>query len=135
MVNHDEVKRLVTSAVLVYALGVAAITVSYLVPLGLSSPELQANAVLAIAIVPSVLVGARFYYKTGLQTSVFVVGTAMFIVAACLDAVFTVPVFILPSGGSYASFYAEPGFWLVAVVYIAAVAVFRLAGCTKKKRA
>jgi len=49
-------------------------------------------------------------------------GVAMFLVAGLLDALITVPVFIIPAGGTYASFFGDPGFWLIGLLYIITVA-------------
>ena len=48
----------------------------------------------------------------------------MFLVAMVLDALITVPFLIMPYGGTYFSFFSDPGFWLIAVEYISVVAAY-----------
>lgn len=48
----------------------------------------------------------------------------MFLVAMVLDALITVPFLIMPYGGTYLSFFSDPGFWLIAVEYISVVAAY-----------
>jgi hypothetical protein len=62
----------------------------------------------------------------------------MFLGAMILDACITVPVFIIPNGGDYLSFFGDPGFWLIAVEYISIVAAYwqieRVVGKSKNVR-
>ena len=85
---------------------------------------MQANLVLAIAIIPAAMLGARFYYRRGLTTNGFVLGTSMFLIAMVLDALITVPVFIIPAGGDYITFFTDPGFWMIGLEYVLAVAAY-----------
>ena len=39
------------------------------------------------------------------------------IVAALLDAIITVPQFIIPYGGTYSEFFGDPIFYVILVVY------------------
>ena len=48
----------------------------------------------------------------------------MFSSAIVLDAIITVPVFIMPNGGNYLSFFGDPGFWLIGFEYVAVVAAY-----------
>lgn len=121
-------KNLTTKSVLIagsiaYLLGVSAFLGSFFVPF-MSDPETQANLVLAIAIIPAAMLGARFYYRRGHETNGFVLGAAMFFIAMVLDALITVPVFIIPAGGDHISFFTDPGFWLIGVEYVLAVASY-----------
>ena len=68
-------------------------------------------------------VGARYYYADAEAKSV-VLGLFMFAVAGSLDAIITVPLLIMPAGGSYQSFYGDPGFWVIGIEYVAAVAFY-----------
>ena len=68
-------------------------------------------------------VGARYYYADAAAKGV-VLGLFMFTVAGSLDAVITVPLLIMPAGGSYRSFYGDPGFWMIGIEYVAAVALY-----------
>ena len=48
----------------------------------------------------------------------------MFLVIMTLDAIITVPFFIMPYGGDYISFFADPGFWLLGVEIVSVVAAY-----------
>lgn len=111
------IKRAILSAVFVWILGVSAFIVSFLIE-WMDDPELQANLALMIALIPSVILSSHFYYKKEHNTNGFKLGVILFIVAMMLDAVITVPLFIIPEGGSHLAFFTDPGFWLIAVEII-----------------
>ncbi len=114
------IKRATISAIIVWTLGVTAFVGSYLVPI-MEDPEAQANWVLSLAIIPAAAFGAYLYYRKGQQTIGLVLGTYMFLITMILDASITVPVFILPYGGTHLTFFGDPGFWLIAIEYISVV--------------
>jgi hypothetical protein len=95
----------------------------------MDDPDLQANLVLMVAIIPAACLGAHLYYRRGLKTNGFVLGFVMFSGAIFLDAVITVPVFIIPNGGNHLSFFGDPGFWFIGIEYMTVVGAYRL---TKK---
>jgi len=117
------VKHAAISSIIVYILGILAFVGSYFIPI-MNDPELQANLVLAIAIIPAAYLGAHIYYKKRHSTHGFVLGIAMFSAAIILDAAITVPLFIIPNGGSHLSFFGDPGFWLIGLEYILAVMAY-----------
>jgi len=53
-------KDVIISAIIVWALGVTAFAGSYFVPL-MSDPDLQANWVLSLALIPSATLGTHIY--------------------------------------------------------------------------
>jgi hypothetical protein len=116
-------KSVVVSAVIVWSIGVTAFVGSYFVPI-LSDPDLQANWVLSLVLIPAAALGAHLYYRKGRQMNGFILGAAMFLVTMILDALITVPVFIMPYGGNHFTFFTDPGFWLIAVEYISVVAAY-----------
>ena len=117
------IKSTIISAVIVWVLGVIAFVASYFVPV-MSDPDLQANWALSLVLIPSALLGAHVYYRKGHKTNGFVLGVAMFAVTILLDALITVPFFIMPYGGNHISFFTDPGFWLIAVEYVSVVAAY-----------
>lgn len=125
------IKPTLISAMIIWTLGVTAYSLSYLFTV-MPDPDLQANWVLSLALIPIVAFGAHIYYRRGLQTNGFVLGAAMFVVAMFLDAIITVPVFVIPHGGNHFTFFTDPGFWLLAVEYILVVAVYRSMQNTSK---
>ena len=117
------IKSVILSAVIVWVLGVIAFIASYFVPV-MPDPDVQANWVLSVAIIPFATLGAHIYYRKGHQTNGFLLGVVMFLVAMVLDAIITVPVLVIPNGGSYLSFFTDAGFWLIAVTYVSVVAAY-----------
>lgn len=116
-------KHMMISSATVYVLGITAYVGSFFVPL-MENAELQANVVLMVAIVPAATFGAHLYYRKGHTTHGLALGGMMFIGAMILDTVITVPVFIIPSGGDHLSFFSDPGFWLIGIVYVITVAAY-----------
>lgn len=117
------IKRAFFAAVIVWTMGVGAYTASYLFDF-MENPELQANIVLTLAVIPSALLGAFIYYKRGHQTHGLRLGAFMFIVAMILDAIITVPLFIMPAGGNHLTFFTDPGFWVIALLYVGSVTLY-----------
>ena len=69
--------------------------------------------------------GTHFYFKKVAESNSFFLGLYMFSMAFILDALITVPLLIIPSGGSYSSFFSDPGFWLIAVLYVLTVVLYK----------
>lgn len=113
----------VISAVIIWSLGVTGFVASYFVPV-MSDLDLQANWTLSLVLIPAALLGAHIYYRKGHKTNGFALGLYMFLICMVLDALITVPFFIMPYGGSYLSFFTDLGFWLIAVEIISVVAAY-----------
>ncbi len=129
------VKSASIAAGIAYLLGVSAFLASFFVPV-MSNPEAQANLVLGIAIIPAAMLGARFYYRRKHETNGFILGAFMFLVVIALDAMITVPLFVIPAGGSHLEFFTDPGFWIIGLEYILAVAFYwRMQKATRNKTA
>ena len=118
-----QVKSALIAGLIAYILGVSAFLGSFFVPM-MEDPETQANLVLAIAIIPAAMLGARFYYQKRHVTNGFILGVAMFFIAMVLDALITVPVFVIPAGGDHISFFTDPGFWIIGLEYVLAVVIY-----------
>jgi hypothetical protein len=110
-------KKIIGTGVLIWLVGVSLFTLSYYIPL-LEDAEKQANAVLFISVPVLVWFGAKRYFKDGLNTSGFRVGLGFFLTSMTLDALITVPLLIIPNGGSYHQFYADMGFWLIGLEFL-----------------
>ena len=113
-------KHAIISSLVVYLLGILAFVGSYFVPI-MEDPDLQANIVLMAAVIPAAYLGAYLYYRRGYTTHGFLLGSTMFSGAIILDAIITVPVFIIPIGGNHLTFFGDPGFWLIGFEYMAVV--------------
>ncbi|MGB5664161.1 DUF5367 family protein [Eudoraea sp.] len=118
-----EIKKALIAAAIVWTLGVTAYILSDFVKI-VDNPDLQANVVLTLALIPSAILGTKFYYKNGAHTNGFKLGVFMFLIAICLDAIITVPVFIIPAGGDHHSFFSDPGFWFIGLEYILVVGIY-----------
>lgn len=116
-------KRALFSSLIVYVIGITIFLASFFIDI-MSNPEFQANVMLSIAIVPASIAGAWFYYKNLSEGNGFMLGILMFLGAMVLDAIITVPLFIIPSGGNHISFFADPGFWMIAAIYILTVGIY-----------
>lgn len=116
-------KHAALSSATVYVIGILAFVGSYFVPI-LDDPDYQANLVLMVAIIPAAYLGAHLYYRKGHGTNGFLVGGVMFLGAMVLDALITVPLFIIPNGGNHLAFFGDPGFWLIGVEYVAVVVAY-----------
>ncbi|WP_075340402.1 hypothetical protein [Tenacibaculum agarivorans] len=107
--------RAILSAIMVWILGVTAFLLSYSFSV-LSNPDVQANITLTLGIIPSVCLGTFVYYKKGEITpsnlAFIFMGTS-----AILDILITVPMFIIPAGGSYAEFFSDPMFYIIMVEF------------------
>lgn len=115
-------KSLFTSvgyAMLVWLLGVSFYLGSYYLAI-LQNPELQANLVLALAIIPNACFGTYLFYKRS-EMSPLRLSMVFVAIAILLDALITVPVFIIPEGGTYLSFFGNVSFFLIAIEYFLVV--------------
>jgi hypothetical protein len=86
----------------------------------------QANWFLTVALIPAVLIGVYVYYRSSSRTNWLLLGGFMFFLTILLDAIITVPLFIIPAGGDHLSFFGDPGFWILGIEYMLIVAVANL---------
>ncbi|WP_422362110.1 DUF5367 family protein [Reichenbachiella sp.] len=107
------IKAIIT-AVFIWMVGVSVFTLSYYLPI-LEDLELQANLTVAIILIPTVWFGTQLYYQWSGYMHGLKVGAIMVPTLVVLDAVLTVPYFIIPYGGSYQEFFGAPSFWLIAL--------------------
>ncbi|MGB5236588.1 MAG: DUF5367 family protein [Flavobacteriaceae bacterium] len=107
----------------VWFFAVAFYTLSYQFPI-LENRDEQANLVLLTVVLPLVWLGSHIYYKKDTTTHGIKIGQVLLLTAAFLDAVITVPLFIIPNGGSHSSFFLDPGFWIIAFEMIATAVLY-----------
>lgn len=117
------VKNAAISALVIYVLGVSAFIASHFVSV-MSDPEAQANLVLMIAIIPAAVFGAFLYYRRGHVTNGILLGAFLFLLTIVLDALITVPLFVIPAGGDHLTFFSDPGFWLIGLEYVLVVTAY-----------
>lgn len=105
----------IVCGIFVWILGVSFYLLSFYVPI-LENPELQSNVVLVLGIVPSACLGTYlFYTKSYIKPSVL--GLTFVIIATLLDVIITIPVIIIPNGGSYSEFFGDPMFYAIVVEF------------------
>ena len=112
-----KIKRAIVLGIIIWIIGILLYSISYYVPV-LENSETQANLVLFIAVIPLVWLGSKFYYKKDKQTNGYLVGQALLLTAVALDALITVPLFVIPKVGSHYSFFTDLGFWIIAFEFL-----------------
>lgn len=123
--------KIITLGVIIWVVAISVFSVSYYIPL-LNNLELQANIVLAIALIPIVGLISRYYFlknsnASGIKTAVLMLSTGII-----LDACITVPFLIVPNGGSYQEFFISITFWLIVVEYLVLVILSKKIWATKR---
>ncbi len=108
--------------VLVWIFGLSFYLGSFYIPI-LENPEKQANLVLSITLIPSAMLGTYLFYIRGKMASVWLANTFVS-TAIILDALITVPVFVIPAGGSYDEFFSSMSFYLIALEYFIVVLTY-----------
>lgn len=107
--------RAIILGIIMWLLGVGVFTLSSLIPI-LNNPAFQSNLFLSIAIIPIAWFGARYFYRSSrVKFHSIHLSSILLILFILLDALITVPLFILPTGGSYTSFFGDSTFWLIAL--------------------
>ncbi|WP_323756034.1 DUF5367 family protein [Roseivirga sp.] len=117
------IKHAIVSSIIVYVLLIPVFIGSFYVPL-IDDPDLQANLALMVAMLPAAYLAAHIYYRKGHKTNGLVLGLFMFLNAIVLDAIITVPVFIIPLGGDHLSFFSDISFWLIGLEYVTIIATY-----------
>jgi hypothetical protein len=110
--------RAISIGIIIWIIGVSVYNLSFTFTI-IEDAQQQANMLLFIAVMPLVWFGTKQYYKIDANTHGYWVGQTFFLTAAALDALITVPVFILPNGGSYYQFFTDLGFWLIGFEFLA----------------
>jgi len=104
--------RAIVIGITIWIIGVSVFTFSSYITI-LEDAKQQANMLLFISIIPLVWYGSRVYYRHDGKTHGYWIGQTFFLTAVALDALITVPVFIIPNGGSYYQFFTDLGFWFI----------------------
>ena len=118
-----KIKRAIALGIIIWSIGILLYSLSYYVPI-LEDPETQANLVLFAAVMPLVWLGSTFYYKKDKQTHGYLVGQTLLLTAIVLDALITVPFFVIPKGGSHYSFFTGLGFWIIAIEFLVVATLY-----------
>jgi len=116
-------KRAILLGIAIWMIAILFYLLSYYVPI-LENVETQANVVLFIVVMPLVWLGCSFYYKKDSKTHGYKVGQTMLLTAVALDALITIPFFVIPNGGSHYSFFTSLGFWIIAFEFLLVAVLF-----------
>lgn len=119
--------------IIIWVIGVSVFTLSTYIPI-LEDAEQQATMLLSISVIPLVWFGAKQYYKNDMRTHGYWVGQTFFLTATALDALITVPVFVIPNGGSYYEFFTDLGFWLIGLEFLAITVLYWFVKISIKKQ-
>lgn len=103
----------IVSGIFIWILGVSFYLLSFSIPI-IENTELQSNILLALGIIPSAFIGTYFFYSKS-YIKPYALALKFVILAVLLDALITVPVFIIPNGGNYSEFFENPMFYAIAV--------------------
>ncbi len=106
----------------IWILAVSFYTLSFQFQILEDSQE-QANIALFTVILPLVWLGAYLYYKHQ-NSHGAIVGLIFFLVAGILDVLITVPLFVIPNGGTHLEFFTDLGFWSIGLEMIIIVLVY-----------
>lgn len=108
--------------VLVWILGVSFYLLSFYLPV-LENSELQSNIVLAFVIIPCASLGTYLFYKKS-YIKPSILALTFIAVSIVLDSLITVPLFIIPDGGSFSTFFGDPMFYTLIVEFYFIVLYF-----------
>lgn len=110
-------KRAILLSISIWIIAVLFYSISYAIPI-IEDLDTQANIVLFVVVMPLVRFASSLYYKVDNKTHGLLVGQTMLLTAVTLDALITVPIFIIPNGGSHFSFFTSIGFWIIAFEFL-----------------
>tara|TARA_R110000782_G_scaffold73982_6_gene147945 strand:- start:665 stop:1063 length:399 start_codon:yes stop_codon:yes gene_type:complete len=116
-------QRAILLGIAIWMISILFYSISYTIPL-LEDPDNQANVVLFIVVMPLVWFASSFYYKKDNKTHGFKVGQTMLLTAVALDAIITVPLFVIPNGGSHYTFFTSAGFWIIAFEFLLVASLY-----------
>ena len=120
-------KRAILLGIAIWVIGILFYSISFYVPI-LENAETQANLALFIVVMPLVWLECSFYYKKDYKTHGYKVGQTMLLTAVALDALITVPFFVIPDGGNHYSFFTSLGFWIIAFEFLAVAILYWYTG-------
>tara|TARA_R110002167_G_scaffold358364_2_gene574392 strand:+ start:960 stop:1361 length:402 start_codon:yes stop_codon:yes gene_type:complete len=118
-----KIQRAILSGMAIWVVAILFYSLSYYVPI-LENADEQANLVLFVIVMPLVWSGCAFYYRKDNTTHGYKVGQAMLLTSVVLDALITVPFFVIPNGGSHYRFFTATGFWVIAFEFLAVAVLY-----------
>jgi Family of unknown function (DUF5367) len=125
-------QRAILLGIVIWTIAILFYSISYAIPI-LENQDTQANIVLFVVVMPLVWFGSYFYYKKDNKTHGLKVGQVLLLTAVALDALITVPFFVMPNGGNHYSFFTSLGFWIIAFEFLLVASLYWYA-CVYAKR-
>ena len=110
-------QRAILLGIAIWIIAILFYSISYAIPI-LEDLDTQANIVLFIIVLPLVWFACSIYYKKDNKTHGLKVGQTMLLTAVALDALITVPFFVMPNGGNHYTFFTSLGFWIIAFEFL-----------------
>ena len=112
----------IVCGMLIWILVVSFYLLSFSIPV-LENSDLQSNIILALAIIPSRSLGTYLFYKKYFRQP-SILALTFIAVSIVLDRLVSVPLFIIPDGGSFSTFFGEPMFYILVVEFYFIVQYF-----------
>ena len=112
----------IVCGLIVWILGLSFYLLSFYVTI-LEDSELQSNVVSALAIIPCACLGTYLFFKKSYMKPAALAITFV-LVATILDIIITVPVFVIPNGGTYSEFFGDSMFYILVVEFYFIVLYF-----------
>lgn len=116
-------QRAIFLGIAIWIIAILFYSISYAIPI-LEDLDTQANIVLFVVVMPLVWFGCYFYYKKDNKTHGLKVGQTMLLTAVALDALITVPFFVMPNGGNHYTFFTSLGFWIIAFEFLVIASLY-----------
>lgn len=116
------IRAILTGALIWLFIFIAFIGLSF-VPTIKDSTNQQA-LIVSVLIIPFARFGASIFYKNGNTINGIFSAIIMTITAIALDAIITVPLIVIPTGGSYQSFFSFPLFWLLVTINLVTIYLY-----------
>jgi hypothetical protein len=115
--------RAILLGIAIWIIAILFYSMSYAVPI-IENLDTQANVVLFVVVMPLVWFACSIYYKIDKKTHGLKVGQIMLLTAVALDALITVPFFVMPNGGNHFSFFTSIGFWIIAFEFLLVASLY-----------
>ncbi len=115
--------RAILIGIVIWIIAILFYSISFAIPI-VEDLDTQANIVLFVVVMPLIWFGCHFYYKKDNKTHGLKVGQTLLLTAVTLDALITVPFFVIPNGGSHFGFFTSLGFWIIAFEFLVVAALY-----------
>lgn len=108
------ISRAILSGVIVWVMIFTYFILVSFIP-QIKDSELIQHLLLWFILIPILVFGLNFYHKKEPKSNQLLIGVFIIVTCLILDAIITIPLTIIPYGGSYASFFMNPFLWIIIV--------------------